>query len=109
MGEFKIRRLFKNGEMHGSEKIQDARCIEYTQVVWIFLLTQRMAIFSKPAKDRARGSRMRVWLPHCVYRSFPLFVGTVGLAGCLAGNPASLALGGVLMLYSGGVCYLRRS
>lgn len=51
---------------------------------------------------------MRVWLPDCVYRSFPFFVGTVGLAGCLVGNSASLALGGVLMLYSGGVCYLRR-
>jgi hypothetical protein len=51
---------------------------------------------------------MRVWLPHCVYKAFPLFVGTVGLAGCLAGSQASLALGGVLMLYSGGVCYLRK-
>jgi hypothetical protein len=26
--EFKIRRLFKNGEMQGSEKIQAARCIQ---------------------------------------------------------------------------------
>jgi len=51
---------------------------------------------------------MRVWLPDCVYRSFPLVVGTVGLAGCLAGSPASLALGGVLILYSGGVYCLRR-
>jgi hypothetical protein len=25
--KFKIRRPFKNGEMQGSEKIQDARCI----------------------------------------------------------------------------------
>jgi hypothetical protein len=50
---------------------------------------------------------MRVWLPDCIYRSFPLFVGTAGLAGCFAGSPASLALGGVLMLYSGGVFYLR--
>jgi hypothetical protein len=51
---------------------------------------------------------MRVWLPDCVYRSFPLFVGTIGLTGCLAGSAASLALGGVLMLYSGGVYYMRR-
>lgn len=51
---------------------------------------------------------MRVWLPDCVYRSFHIFAGTVGLAGCFAGSSASLALGGVLMLYSGGVCYLRR-
>jgi len=52
---------------------------------------------------------MRVWLPDCVYRTFPLFAGTVGLAGCFAGSSAGLALGGVLMLYSGGVCYLRRA
>lgn len=51
---------------------------------------------------------MRVWLPVCVYRSFPFFAGFAGLAGCLAGSPASLALGGVLVLYSGGVCYMRR-
>ncbi|UTF48991.1 hypothetical protein NLA06_10420 [Desulfomicrobium sp. ZS1] len=51
---------------------------------------------------------MRVWLPDCVYKSFPLFVGTVGLGGCLVGSSASLALGGVLMLYSGGVYYLRK-
>lgn len=51
---------------------------------------------------------MRVWLPDRIYRSFPLFVGTVGVAGCLAGSPASLALGGVLMLYSGGVYWLRK-
>ena len=51
---------------------------------------------------------MRVGLPHCVYKSCPLFVGTVGLAGCMVGSPASLALGGVLMLYSGGVYCLRK-
>lgn len=51
---------------------------------------------------------IHIWLPDCVYRSFPLVVGTVGLAGCLAGSPASLALGGVLILYSGGVYCLRR-
>lgn len=51
---------------------------------------------------------MRVWLPDCIYKSFPLFVGSVGAAGCLAGSPASLALGGVLMLYSGGVYWMRK-
>lgn len=51
---------------------------------------------------------MRVWLPDWIYRTFPLVVGTSGLAGCLAGSPESLALGGVLMLYSGGVFYMRR-
>jgi hypothetical protein len=51
---------------------------------------------------------MRVWLPLFVYKTFPLVVGTVGLAGCLTGSAASVALGGVLVLYSGGVCYLRK-
>lgn len=51
---------------------------------------------------------MRVWLPDYVYKSFPLFVGSAGLAGCLVGSPASFALGGVLVLYSGGVYYMRR-
>lgn len=51
---------------------------------------------------------MRVWLPRCIYKVFPLFAGTAGLAGCLVGSQASLALGGVLMLYSGGVYCLRR-
>ena len=51
---------------------------------------------------------MRVWLPDYIYKSFPLFVGSVGVAGCLAGSPESLALGGVLMLYSGCVYWMRK-
>ncbi len=51
---------------------------------------------------------MKLWLPDCIYHLFPFFAGTVGLAGCIAGSSACLALGGVLMLYSGGVFYLRR-
>lgn len=51
---------------------------------------------------------MRVLLPDCIYRSFPFLVGTVGLAGCMTGTPASQALGAVLMLYSGGVYCLRK-
>ena len=93
--------------MQRRENIQEARSVAGKRLP-VLSLTRQIAIQERPAKGSARGSRMRVWLPHCVYRSFPLFVGTVGLAGCLAGNPASLALGGVLMLYSGGVCYLRR-
>jgi hypothetical protein len=41
-------------------------------------------------------------------QDFSSFAGTVGLAGCLTGNQASLALGGVLMLYGGGVYCLRK-
>lgn len=50
---------------------------------------------------------MRVWLPCCVYKSFPLFVGSVGLMGCFMGNAAGLALGGLLVAYSAGVCCMR--
>ena len=45
---------------------------------------------------------MRVWLPDQIYSSFPLFVGTVEVAVCLAGSLACLVLGDVLMLYIGG-------
>jgi hypothetical protein len=61
---------------------------------------------ARPSASKRYG--MRVWLPHFVYKTFPLFVGTVGLAGCMTGSAASVALGGVLVLYSGGVCYLRK-
>jgi len=88
--------------MQGSEKIQGARCSRLHKRPGFLQLTQQIAVLGRP------GGFMRVWLPDCVYKSFPLFVGSVGLAGCLAGNPASLALGGVLMLYSGGVYCLRR-
>jgi hypothetical protein len=50
---------------------------------------------------------MRVWLPYHVYKTFPLLVGSIGLMGCFAGNDAGLALGGLLVLYSVGVGYLR--
>jgi hypothetical protein len=51
---------------------------------------------------------MRVWLPDYVYRAFPVVVGVAGLLGCVAGNPASLSLGGLLLLYSGGVYCMRK-
>lgn len=50
---------------------------------------------------------MRVWLPCCIYKSFPLVVGSIGLMGCLVGNAASLTLGGLLIAYSAGVCCMR--
>lgn len=50
---------------------------------------------------------MRVWLPDHLYKAFPLLVGTIGLLGCFSGDTAGLALGGLLMLYSAGVGYLR--
>jgi hypothetical protein len=48
--EFKIHRPFKNGEMQGSEKIQGAQCIERC-AVWIFSLTQQIAILGRPVRD----------------------------------------------------------
>ena len=50
---------------------------------------------------------MRVWLPHHLYKVFPLLVGAIGLLGCFSGETAGLALGGLLMLYSIGVGYMR--
>ena len=50
---------------------------------------------------------MRVWLPHHLYKAFPLLVGVIGLLGCFSGSTAGLALGGMLMLYSAGVGYMR--
>jgi hypothetical protein len=57
---------------------------------------------------KAEGYFMRVWLPDSVYKAFPAVVGVAGLLGCAAGNPASLSLGGLLLLYSGGVYCMRR-
>jgi hypothetical protein len=57
---------------------------------------------------KAEGYFMRVWLPDYVYRAFPAVVGVAGLLGCAAGNPASFSLGGLLILYSGGVYCMRR-
>ena len=51
---------------------------------------------------------MRVWLPEKVYKSFPMVVGAVGFLGCIAGSTASISLGGMLILYSGGVYCMRR-
>lgn len=51
---------------------------------------------------------MRVCLPEKVYRTFPLVVGAVGFFGCMAGSAASVSLGGMLILYSGGVYCMRR-
>lgn len=50
---------------------------------------------------------MRVWLPHHLYKAFPFLVGATGLLGCLSGDADSLALGGLLVLYSAGVSYMR--
>ena len=50
---------------------------------------------------------MRLWLPNSVYKIFPLLVATIGILGCLLGSAAGLALGGVLLAYSGGVCCMR--
>ena len=63
-----------------------------------------------PPRSGARttiGGFMRVWLPCCIYKSFPLFVGSIGLMGCFMGNTAGLALGGLLIGYSAGVCCMR--
>ena len=64
------------------------------------------ACIFKPCKDREVF--MRVWLPENVYRTFPLVVGAVGFFGCMAGSAASVSLGGMLILYSGGVYCMRR-
>lgn len=64
------------------------------------------ACIFKPCKDKE--VRMRVWLPEKVYKSFPMVVGAVGFLGCIAGSTASISLGGVLLLYSGGVYCMRR-
>ena len=53
------------------------------------------------------GDPMRVWLPDYLYKSFPLLVGAIGALGCLAGTSASLALGGLLVVYSAGVYCMR--
>ncbi|SFJ41043.1 hypothetical protein SAMN04488082_10319 [Desulfomicrobium apsheronum] len=50
---------------------------------------------------------MRVWLPHHLYKTFPLLVGATGFLGCFSDDTAALALGGLLMLYSAGVGYMR--
>ena len=55
--KFKIRRPIKNGEMQGSEKIQGARCIAHTQAVWIFSLTQQIAVLGRPAIPGSRARR----------------------------------------------------
>ncbi len=60
----------------------------------------------KLRKDRE--VRMRVWLLEKVYKSFPMVVGAVGFLGCIAGSTASISLGGMLILYSGGVYCMRR-
>lgn len=52
---------------------------------------------------------MQVWLPEIVYRTFPLFTAMVGLLGCMVGTAATLLLGSVLILYSGGVYCMRLS
>lgn len=50
---------------------------------------------------------MRLWLPNSVYKVFPLMVATIGILGCMLGSAAGLALGGVLLVYSGGVYCMR--
>lgn len=50
---------------------------------------------------------MRVWLPNSVYKFFPLLVAAIGIMGCMLGNTAGLGLGGVLLVYSGGVYCMR--
>ena len=50
---------------------------------------------------------MRVWLPCCVYKTFPLLVASIGMLGCLIGSAAGFALGGALIVYSAGVCCMR--
>lgn len=51
---------------------------------------------------------MRCWLPEHFYRMFPLLSIFAGFMGCLAGTGSCLALGGVLILYGGGVICMRR-
>jgi hypothetical protein len=48
--ELKIRRLFKNGEMQGSEKIQDARCSRLHKRPGFFQLTQQIAVLGQRQK-----------------------------------------------------------
>ena len=50
---------------------------------------------------------MRLWLPESVYKAFPLLVASVGALGCMLGSAAGYALGGVLLVYSGGVYCMR--
>ena len=50
---------------------------------------------------------MRVWVPDYMYKYFPMLAGLIGAFGCLAGTPATLGLGGVLVLYSGSVYWMR--
>ncbi len=51
---------------------------------------------------------MRVWLPDCIYKPFPLIVATIGLLGCCAGTLPSMGLGGSLILYGSGVLCMRK-
>ena len=50
---------------------------------------------------------MRLWLPESVYKVFPLLVASIGALGCMLGSAAGYALGGVLLVYSGGVYCMR--
>jgi hypothetical protein len=55
----------------------------------------------------SREKLMRVWVPDYMYKYFPMLAGLIGALGCLAGTPATLGLGGVLVLYSGSVYWMR--
>lgn len=50
---------------------------------------------------------MRLWMPEWMYRSFPFAAGAAGVLGCLVQTPATIGLGGVLLLYSGSVIIMR--
>lgn len=51
---------------------------------------------------------MKIWLPDCIYRFFPATVAAIGAMGCLTGSNSAMGLGGVLLLYSGGIFLLRK-
>jgi hypothetical protein len=51
---------------------------------------------------------MKIWLPDFIYRFFPTAVAAIGVLGCLSGTNSAIGLGGVLLLYSGGILLLRK-
>jgi hypothetical protein len=51
---------------------------------------------------------MKIWIPDRMYKMFPMCVGVIGCVGCSLGSPATVGLGGVLLLYSGGVFLMRK-